>query len=754
MSAQRLPTSVARGLGFAGLGAFGALHWAGMVEPADSDAVLAGLLAALAGAVVLGIVAARGAGRGARAGTTAVVGAALLVAALLAAGVPDELLAPRGWDELSAGIGQGLSTVPSVRIPYAGLDEWTRTVLVLGGGVLLGLGALLAFAPRRGGRLGFPVPAAMALGTLYAVPAVQREADSPFLAGLAFALLLAAFLWLERVERRGAPLALGLVTAAGLLALVLAPRLDGSRALLDYEELAQSLSPAASTRYDWNHRYGPLNWPRDGREVLRVRAPRRSYWKAATLTSFDGLRWVSDVPESGAQDDIAVPAGHRAWVHRIQVTLRALRSTQFVAAGTTLAILRSPRLAMETAPGVFQTSRRPLRRGHAYRALVYTPRPTTRQLGSAGSDYPEILRRDYTTMLLPAEGRAPVAATRGDPRVQGADKLVVFPRWGEAGEALVHRRGAGPESAAPTLRDSAYARTYALARRLRASSATPLEFVRAVERYLARGFEYSETPPRRAVPLESFLFEDRVGYCQQFSGAMALLLRMGGLPARVAAGFSPGSRDGRRDEYVVRDVDAHSWVEVYFPGIGWVTRDPTPPGAPARSQIADLAGAGAASDATLGVGSERALDQRPGAAGARVALEEAPADGRSVPGGAIAAGVAGALAAGALLVLGLRRRRRRPRSAADGLDPALVELRRALRRSGRPLRPDTTLEAIARGFGGSPAEGYVRELLAARYGYGNGGPTRAQRAALRHELAAGLGLGGRLRAWWALPPRV
>ena len=47
---------------------------------------------------------------------------------------------------------------------------------------------------------------------------------------------------------------------------------------------------------------------------------------------------------------------------------------------------------------------------------------------------------------------------------------------------------------------------------------------------------------------------------------MALLLRMGGVPARVAAGFSPGAYDRKRSEYVVRDLDAHSWVEAYFPG--------------------------------------------------------------------------------------------------------------------------------------------------------------------------------------------
>src|SRR5438445_9755844 len=65
---------------------------------------------------------------------------------------------------------------------------------------------------------------------------------------------------------------------------------------------------------------------------------------------------------------------------------------------------------------------------------------------------------------------------------------------------------------------------------------------------------------------------------------MALLLRRGGVPARVATGFAPGGYSRSRGEYVVRDNDAHSWVEAYFEPYGWVPFDPTPPTAPAASQ--------------------------------------------------------------------------------------------------------------------------------------------------------------------------
>ena len=111
---------------------------------------------------------------------------------------------------------------------------------------------------------------------------------------------------------------------------------------------------------------------------------------------------------------------------------------------------------------------------------------------------------------------------------------------------------------------SPYARVLRLAQRLAAGQPTDYDIVRAVQRHLRTEYAYSERPPARRFPLAAFLFRDRIGYCQQFSGAMALMLRMLGIPARVAAGFTPGSYNADTKEYRVRDLDAHSWVEVWF----------------------------------------------------------------------------------------------------------------------------------------------------------------------------------------------
>ena len=73
---------------------------------------------------------------------------------------------------------------------------------------------------------------------------------------------------------------------------------------------------------------------------------------------------------------------------------------------------------------------------------------------------------------------------------------------------------------------------------------------------------------------------------------MALLLRMGGIPARVATGFTTGTYDQATKRWFVTDVDAHAWVEAWFPHYGWVTFDPTPAAAPARGGRAPISSIG------------------------------------------------------------------------------------------------------------------------------------------------------------------
>ena len=153
----------------------------------------------------------------------------------------------------------------------------------------------------------------------------------------------------------------------------------------------------------------------------------------------------------------------------------------------------------------------------------------------------------------------------------------------------------GEANADEVLRRSRYGDMYRLALDWTASAETNYDRVKAIEANLQEDYVYAERVPTRPIPLNGFLFDDRRGYCQQFSGTMALMLRMLGIPARVAAGFSRGSYNRDTREFRVRDLDAHSWVEVYFTGIGWVPFDPTPAASPAEGQSGGLAATSAAS---------------------------------------------------------------------------------------------------------------------------------------------------------------
>jgi protein-glutamine gamma-glutamyltransferase len=119
----------------------------------------------------------------------------------------------------------------------------------------------------------------------------------------------------------------------------------------------------------------------------------------------------------------------------------------------------------------------------------------------------------------------------------------------------------------------------ALAREITARGRTPFDKTIIIENYLRTHFSYTLnlTGKPGDDPLPHFLFETRAGHCEYFASAMAIMLRTLGIPSREVNGFLPGEYNDLAGDYIVRSSDAHSWVEVYFPGSGWLTFDPTPP---------------------------------------------------------------------------------------------------------------------------------------------------------------------------------
>lgn len=139
----------------------------------------------------------------------------------------------------------------------------------------------------------------------------------------------------------------------------------------------------------------------------------------------------------------------------------------------------------------------------------------------------------------------------------------------------------GPPSVTAYRSPETMARVRDLALQVTAGKANAYDKAQAIETYLRSGFTYTLTPPdppRGTDPLEYFLFTSKEGYCEYFATAMGDLLRSIGIPTRLVQGYGQGSYDERLQKFVVKESDAHTWVEVYFPQYGWIPFEPTPDG--------------------------------------------------------------------------------------------------------------------------------------------------------------------------------
>ncbi|MGE3774886.1 MAG: DUF3488 and DUF4129 domain-containing transglutaminase family protein [Gammaproteobacteria bacterium] len=158
-------------------------------------------------------------------------------------------------------------------------------------------------------------------------------------------------------------------------------------------------------------------------------------------------------------------------------------------------------------------------------------------------------------------------------------------------------------AAALQLPAAAHPRTRALAAEWRAAGLDDRGVVdAALKRYAAAPYGYTLTPPTLAGdPIDGFLFDTKLGFCEHYAASFVVLLRAAGIPARVVTGYQGGEYNGVSDYMVVRQSDAHAWAEVWFDDEGWVRADPTAAVAPERVSL----GIGEFSRAGAGI---RALD--------------------------------------------------------------------------------------------------------------------------------------------------
>ncbi|MGQ4557615.1 transglutaminase domain-containing protein [Halobellus sp. GM3] len=275
-----------------------------------------------------------------------------------------------------------------------------------------------------------------------------------------------------------------------------------------------------------------------------VESPRPAYWRTAAYDRYTGDGWVrtgNERPYGGRL------SGHPGPARTLGQTVTAEGSISVLPAAWKPVELDGA--VADRASVTPQGSLRPgttLEPGDSYTVTSRVPNATTERLRTAGTDYPDSVTASY--LQLPAS---------------------TTDRVRERADAV-----AGEED-------------------------TPYEKAVAIETHLEREKAYSLSVPTPTGDVaDTFLFEMDAGYCTYYATTMVVMLRSQGVPARFVTGYTPGERvdEGTR---VVRGLDSHAWVEVYFPDAGWVRFDPTPGGPRETAEDARLAEARQSGDATV-----------------------------------------------------------------------------------------------------------------------------------------------------------
>jgi len=421
---------------------------------------------------------------------------------------------------------------------------WTASAIHLG--FFLASAAMVAARPGRD-------QGWLALGALVALLAASWWSTHLYFVGALAAFLLfgvAAFASAELRRSAGRPgqvvrppgrrlswrlAVLSVLVAAGILLLTgvlffVLPR----TAQVAFRRLAPDRFPAPS--FSEQVTLGQLSrLRRHEAPLLRVRfygeRPSRSLrWRGNALEQFDGRRWWNP-PDPGER--LAAPEGMVKLAENRQLWRTGQRILYEVRLGNlgsdTLYLAGTPEFLRINAPAVVRTA------SGGYR------------LGTGAA---QGLRYGAYTFLEP--GRGPEAGSGGP--VAGTPSCCLElprldPRIGE------------------------------LARQVTAGLNLTEARAEALEQHLQRHYAYrgKSVSDRAADPLADFLFRSRQGHCEYFASALAVMLRLVGIPARVVTGFHGGVFNPVSGWEVIRASDAHSWVEAWAPGRGWMSFDPTPP---------------------------------------------------------------------------------------------------------------------------------------------------------------------------------
>ncbi len=641
---------------------------------------------------------------------------------------------------------EGLGEFYDVRVPFDPGDHPRMHGVVLLAIFAFTLAVALALAARRPLLGGFLLIAGAAWPITLAPP------SNALLRG---GLLLAVLLWVLLGMTTALEGRLVQAVAVGTAVIVVSLAASSSPAVAKQEflhwqrwDLYGRAHPGVSVRYVWDASYAGLKLPKKKTTVFRVRAPSTpTYWRATTLDAFLARvrgwvdhAYVIPAAQTPARDELEIfdplaapgAADPRNWT-RQQVKIEALVDDHVVGASIPVAFA-APGLNLEYSLGGGYTRFGDVPRGTTYRVWSYQPRPTPTQLARTKPVYPELIRTLGYFLAVDAGVNVPPFGTPNrDVKVE-----------------QVFRD--------PLVRE--YKPLYKTARRIVGNVSNPYAATVRLEGWLRSDeFTYDAQPPRapgRIPPLVDFVTRTHRGYCQHFAGAMALMLRYLGIPARVAAGFTSGRYDGGKAEWTVTDHEAHTWVEVWFRGYGWLPFDPTPGRGELEGRYTtaspsfDLAGASKALTAggglprvgfdlsTLNFRAKKLGPVRTGAdvprvgeGGAPLPKEEHSHAARYLAWlGLLLGGIAALIALSKVVVRRSRYLTRDPRRAAAACIRELVDF---VSDQGRTLPPGATISELAALVGSElavDARAFGEAAESARYGTPSGAAAAAARTRL------------------------
>jgi transglutaminase-like putative cysteine protease len=521
---------------------------------------------------------------------------------------------------------------------------------------------------------------------------------------------------------------------------------------------------AVRVSYVWRANYDGVRFPNKRTRVLRVRAPGRAgYWRATTLDAFTDGVWDEDLlpaaevsfgPRDVVLDREFLPEAAQDednWT-RADVSVEALADSHLAGIAEPVAYNTDRMGPVQYASGGVARVAGLLERGDEYTVWGYAPRPKPAALARSPASYPS--------------------------RVTDNGRYVSFEGLGLPTFDVPQREQQMRELFDDDGPFEAYAPMYAEAEQIAGGARSPYAATVALEAWFRSGggFEYDETPPRRPLgvaPLVYFLTESKAGYCQHFAGSMALMLRFLGVPARVAAGFTSGTYDRDRRVWNVSDRNAHTWVEVWFRGFGWLPFDPTPGrgnlggpysassfsfDAPGAQAVLRNSGLAAAAATLLGERERNSQTEDLTPRDVRRAAEEGE---RGTSFGLAQIVLLALLALATLLAVGkvVRRRRRyltrNPRRLATAYRQELVEFLADQRIDVPRSATLTELRALVHAETGVETRRFVESLGLARFGPLAAAPraariARAELRAVKRRLRRALSAGHRMRGTFSL----